>query len=77
MASSETGDSRRIRGVNAASGRQFSSIRSTFSRGHAASDSLKRLICKNNTHTPDLVFYVKQEIRSVELGVCPMQLFHF
>ena len=43
-ASSETGDSRRIRGVNAVNGRQFSSTRSTFSRGQAAMDSLSRLI---------------------------------
>jgi len=49
-ASSETGDSRKIRGVNAASGRQFSSTRSTFSRGHTAIDSLSRLIYKCNTY---------------------------
>jgi len=43
-ASNATCESRRIRGVNAASGRQFSSIRSTFSLGQAASDSLRWLI---------------------------------
>ena len=33
----------------------------------------RALFCKNRLREQ---IYTKQEIRSVELGVCPMQLFH-